>query len=422
MKREQAESGAAPSGRVQASAVQAIAVLGSTGSIGTQALDVARERGWQVTALAAGRNLDLLEAQVREFRPGLVSVDEGVLGEARARLSGLAQVMADPSEVAAHRADVTVNAMSGLIGLAPTRAALEAGQAVALATKEAMVTAAHLMWQAAAVGGGRVVPVDSEHTGMFQCLTGEDMADVAELILTASGGPFRLGPDDLSGVTPEQALRHPSWSMGPKVTLDSATLLNKGLEVMECASLYGLPLSQVGVVVHPQSIVHAAVRFRDGSLKAQFGPTDMRLPIAYAIDAAPTGMQRPGDVRGARRGPEVASHGSWPLLGDWEFRAPDLRRFPCLELAYRAGNAGGLAPVVLNAADEIAVDAFLAGQIGFMDIARLIECLLDETPGGDLTWDSLNEADAWARVRARELCAGGLGRAVGADTGGGGRA
>jgi 1-deoxy-D-xylulose-5-phosphate reductoisomerase len=422
MKREQAESGAAPSGRVQSSAVQAIAVLGSTGSIGTQALDVARERGWQVTALAAGRNLDLLEAQVREFRPGLVSVDEGVLGEARARLSGLAQVIADPSEVAAHRADVTVNAMSGLIGLAPTRAALEAGQAVALATKEAMVTAAHLMWQAAAVGGGRVVPVDSEHTGMFQCLTGEDMADVAELILTASGGPFRLGPDDLSGVTPEQALRHPSWSMGPKVTLDSATLLNKGLEVMECASLYGLPLSQVGVVVHPQSIVHAAVRFRDGSLKAQFGPTDMRLPIAYAIDAAPTGMQRPGDVRGARRGPEVASHGSWPLLGDWEFRAPDLRRFPCLELAYRAGNTGGLAPVVLNAADEIAVDAFLAGQIGFMDIPRLIERLLDETPGGDLTWDSLGEADAWARVRARELCAGGLGRAVGAGAGGGGQA
>lgn len=427
MKREQAESGAAqsgqaPSGQVQASAVQAIAVLGSTGSIGTQALDVARERGWQVTALAAGRNLDLLEAQVREFRPGLVSVDEGVLGEARARLSGLAQVMADPSEVAAHRADVTVNAMSGLIGLAPTRAALEAGQAVALATKEAMVTAAHLMWQAAAAGGGRVVPVDSEHTGMFQCLTGEDMADVAELILTASGGPFRLGPDDLSGVTPEQALRHPSWSMGPKVTLDSATLLNKGLEVMECASLYGLPLSQVGVVVHPQSIVHAAVRFRDGSLKAQFGPTDMRLPIAYAIDAAPTGMQRPGDVRGARRGPEVASHGSWPLLGDWEFRAPDLRRFPCLELAYRAGNAGGLAPVVLNAADEIAVDAFLAGQIGFMDIPRLIERLLDETPGGDLTWDSLGEADVWARVRARELCAGGLGRAVAAGAAGGGQA
>ncbi|WP_291428366.1 1-deoxy-D-xylulose-5-phosphate reductoisomerase [Deinococcus sp.] len=394
--------------------VQSITVLGSTGSIGTQALDVARGRGWRVAALAAGSNLERLEAQVREFRPGLVSVQENVLGEARARLSGLgAQVIADPSEVAAQRTDVVVNAMSGLIGLAPTRAALEAGQAVALATKEAMVTAAHLMWQAAAVGGGRVVPVDSEHTGMFQCLTGEDMADVAELILTASGGPFRLGPDDLSAVTPAQALRHPSWSMGPKVTVDSATLLNKGLEVMECASLYGLPLSQVGVVVHPQSIVHAAVRYRDGSLKAQFGPADMRLPIAYAIDAAPTGMQRPGDVRGARRGPEVPPHGSWPLLGDWEFRAPDLRRFPCLELAYRAGNAGGLAPVVLNAADEVAVDAFLAGQIGFMDIARLIERLLDETPAGELSWDSLDVADTWARARARELCAQGLGNSTG---------
>ena len=381
-----------------------LSVLGSTGSIGTQALDIARERGYSVGALAAGRNLELLAAQVQEFRPAVVSVDESVLAQARELLPSV-KVIADPSEVAAHSADVVVNAMSGLIGLAPTRTALEHGQAVALATKEAMVTASHLIWQAAAKGGGRVVPIDSEHTGVFQCLTGEAMDDVAEVILTASGGPFRDGPADLSGVTPAEALKHPSWSMGPKITIDSATLMNKGLEVMECASLYGLPMSQVGVVVHPQSIVHAAVRFRDGSLKAQFGPTDMRLPIAYAIDAAQTGMQHAGDVRGARRGPEVAGHLGWPMRGSWDFREPDMRRFPCLALAYRAGEAGGLLPVALNAADEIAVEAFLQGQIGFMDIPKLLERVLDETPSGTLSWDGLAQTDAWARARAQEIAA-----------------
>jgi 1-deoxy-D-xylulose-5-phosphate reductoisomerase len=179
--------------------------------------------------------------------------------------------------------------------------------------------------------------------------------------------------------------------------------MNKGLEVMECASLYGLPLSQVGVVIHPQSLMHAAVRFRDGSLKAQFGPTDMRLPIAYAIDAAPTGMQRPGDVRGARRGGEVAGHLGWPLRGEWVFREPDFQRFPCLALAYRAGEAGGLLPVALNAADEVAVEAFLAGQLPFTGIARVIERVLEETSAGALGWETLAGTDAWARVRAREL-------------------
>lgn len=382
-----------------------LTVLGSTGSIGTQTLDVARERGWTVGALAAGRNLELLEAQVREFRPQVLSVAAEVLAEARARFVDV-RVIADPSEVAALETDVVINAMSGLIGLAPTRAALEAGRAVALATKEAMVTAAHLIWEAAAVGGGRVVPVDSEHTGLYQCLTGESVADVAEVILTASGGPFRDGPADLSLVTPEQALRHPNYSMGRKITIDSATLFNKGLEVLECGSLYGLPLSQVRVVVHPQQVVHAVARFHDGSLKAQLGPPDMRLSIAYAVDAAPAGMQRPGDVRGARRGPEVAGHLGWPLRGTWEFREPDAARFPCLGLAYRAGEAGGLLPTALNAADEVAVEAFLAGQIGFLDIPRMIERVLDETPTGTLSWDTLQETDAWARTRARELTAG----------------
>ncbi|WP_425147862.1 1-deoxy-D-xylulose-5-phosphate reductoisomerase [Deinococcus sp.] len=379
-----------------------LTVLGSTGSIGTQTLDVARERSYSVAGLAAGRNLESLEAQVREFRPELVSVDASRLQDARARLSGV-RVIADVNEVAALPADVTVNAMSGLIGLAPTRAALREGRNVALATKEAMVTAGLLIWEAAALGGGRIVPIDSEHTGVYQCLVGERVQDVAELILTASGGPFRTVPADLSRVTPQQALAHPTWSMGRKVSIDSATLLNKGLEVLECASLYGVPLSQVRVAVHPQSIVHALIRFRDGSLKANLGPTDMRLAIAYAIDAAPTGMQRPGEPGTVRRGPEVAGHLDWPLTGTWEFGSPDLTRFPALALAYRAGETGGLAPSALNAADEVAVEAFLEGRLSFTGIPALIERVLDETPAGTPSWESVTQTDAWARRRAREI-------------------
>ena len=380
-----------------------LTLLGSTGSIGTQTLDVVRERGDRVAALAAGRNLELLEQQVREFRPRLVSVEEDALEEARERFGSLARVIADASEIAVQAADVCVNAMSGLKGLPPTRAALEAGRALALATKEAMVTSSHLIWQAAQAGGGRIVPVDSEHTGLYQALVGEHLGDVAELILTASGGPFRDGPADLSRVTPAQALKHPSWNMGRKITIDSATLFNKGLEVMESAALYGLPMAKVGVLVHPQSVVHALVRFADGNLKAQLGPTDMRLSIAYAIDAAPTGMRGPGDVRGARRRGEVAGHLGFHLSGNLEFRDPDLERFPCLGLAYRAGTEGGLSPTALNAADEIAVEAFLGHQLSFPGIARVLETVLDETPDEVLSWDSLAQIDAWARRRASEL-------------------
>ncbi|MGI8748024.1 MAG: 1-deoxy-D-xylulose-5-phosphate reductoisomerase, partial [Deinococcus sp.] len=284
-----------------------LTVLGSTGSIGTQTLDVARARGDEVLALAAGRNLELLAAQVAEFRPRLVSVAEEVLDEARSSLNGV-QVIADPAEVAALEADVTVNAMSGLAGLWPTRRALEAGRSVALATKEAMVVAGHLIWEAAGRGGGSLVPVDSEHTGVYQLLTGERMEDVEQLILTASGGPFLGGPADLSQVTPAQALRHPTWDMGRKISVDSATLFNKGLEVLESAALYGMPLPKVAVSVHPQSVVHALVRFRDGNLKAHLGPTDMRLAILSALDAARSGMTAPGLIRAAGRGLALPGH------------------------------------------------------------------------------------------------------------------
>ena len=380
-----------------------LTVLGSTGSIGTQTLEVAQQRGWEVAALAGGRNLDLLEAQVRQWQPEAVAVAPEAYAEAKARLSGAAVLPLE--ELAVQQADVVVNAISGLPGLSPTRAALEAGQAVALATKEAMVTAAPLIWAAAAQGGGRLVPVDSEHTGMYQCLVGERLSDVAELILTASGGPFRLSPADLSSVTPEQALNHPSWSMGQKITVDSATLMNKGLEVMECATLYGLPLSKVRVVIHPQSAVHSAVRWHDGNLSANFGPADMRLFIAYAVEAAVAGgMTRPGEVTGAPRGRGSTEQLAWALEGKWEFSAPDLNRFPALGLAYRAGEAGGLLPAALNAADEVAVPAFLAGKIGFLDIPRVIEQVLDECPPAELGWDTLTETQDWATRRAQELC------------------
>ena len=379
-----------------------LTVLGSTGSIGTQTLEVARQRGWEVTALAGGRNLDLLAAQVREWQPAAVAVADEAYAEAKARFTGTN--ILPLTELAARPADVVVNAIGGLPGLSPTRAALEAGQAVALATKEAMVTAAPLIWAAAAQGSGRLTPLDSEHTGIYQCLLGERLADVSELILTASGGPFRLGPDDLSAVTPEQALKHPSWNMGQKITIDSATLMNKGLEVMECAALYGLPLAQVRVVVHPQSAVHALVRWRDGNLTANVGPADMRLSIAYAAEAAAAGgMTRPGDLTAAPRGKGAPEHLAWPLEGTWEFHAPDPARFPALGLAYRAGEVGGLLPAALNAADEVAVPAFLAGRIGFTDIPRLIERVLDECPEAELTWESLQHAQEWATARAEEL-------------------
>ena len=393
-----------------------ISLLGSTGSIGTQALDVARARGLRVTALAASRNLDLLEAQVREFRPEVVSVHDSVLREARERFTGI-RVVSDPSEVGAHDADVVVGAIPGLAGLAPTRAALEAGRAVALANKEAMVVASTLIWQAAQAGGGRITPVDSEHSGLYQTLVGERLDDVHELIITASGGPFRTGPDDLSGITAAQALAHPTWSMGPKVTIDSSTLMNKGLEVLEAAALYGLPLDRIQVLVHPQSVVHALVRFVDGNVKAHLGPPDMRLPIAYGLDSAMTGMAHPGDVRTVPRTRTTSTAGlTYPLTRTLEFSEPDVNRFPCLALAYEAGRAGGVAPAALNAADEIAVEAFLAGRVGYLDIARVIERVLSETPAASLTWAAIHDTDTWARARARELLGHGVAGPLGSGS------
>ncbi len=367
-----------------------ISVLGSTGSIGTQTLDVVRWRGFEVVGLAAGKNADLLVRQAQEFRPRLVSCDAEVAGAVKPHLpSGTRLVtgLGGSEEVARLEADTVVAAISGVAGLRPTLAALQAGRHVALANKEAMVVAGPLVWEAARAHGATLTPVDSEHSALFQCLVGEAKEAVEALVLTASGGPFRTRPEDLSGVTPAQALQHPTWDMGSKVTVDSATLFNKGLEVLEAHFLFEVPLENVEVVVHPQSLVHSFVRFKDGNLKAQVGPHDMRVPIHYAL-AYPERFAVPLEPL--------------PLRGLWEFYAPDHARFPSLRLAYRAGELGGVAPAALNAADEIAVAAFLAGHIGFRQIPEMLEGVLDALENAPLGWEAVDEADAWARAWAEE--------------------
>jgi 1-deoxy-D-xylulose-5-phosphate reductoisomerase len=371
-----------------------ISILGSTGSIGTQTLEVARWRGWQVVGLAAGKNLDLVVQQALEFKPKRVSVDSSILQATRDALSGI-QVVSDSCEVATLACDAVVGAIPGLAGLEPTRRALEAGRNVALANKEAMVCGGPLMWSAARASGARITPVDSEHSALYQCLVGEKLEDVAELILTASGGPFRLAPNDLSSVTPEMALKHPNWVMGAKVTIDSSTLMNKGLEVLEAMYLYEIPIEKIGVLVHPKSIIHSLVRFNDGQIKAQLGVPDMRLAIQYGILAAlETKPSRPSTPLEPL-----------DLVGMLELSKPDLNRFPCLGLAIEAGKRGGVAPVAMNAADEIAVTAFLEHKLSYLGIPKLIEKVLSEAPIERLSWDSIFSTDAWARTRATELLA-----------------
>lgn len=363
-----------------------IVVLGSTGSIGTQTLEVCRWRGYRVVGLAAGRNLELLSAQIAEFQPEIVSADESLYRELRTLFSDLR--LASTEEVATHPAEVVVAAIPGLAGLPGLRAAIKAGRRVGLANKESMVAAGPLLWQEAESSRAEILPVDSEHSALFQSLLGEPFGGVAELILTATGGPFLHKPADLSGVTPAQALNHPRWKMGPKVTVDSSTLFNKGLEVLEAVQLFKFPIERVKVMIHPQAYVHSLVRFQDGNLKAQLGPTDMRLPIQYALTYP---LRPPTPLRDA------------PMPERLEFFSPDTLRFPALALAYQAGRMGGLAPTVLNAADEIAVGAFLMGRIGYLDIARVLEKVLQQTPQLPLTWENIAQADTEARRTAEEF-------------------
>ncbi|MFS8542948.1 MAG: 1-deoxy-D-xylulose-5-phosphate reductoisomerase [Limnochordales bacterium] len=375
-----------------------IAIVGATGSIGRQAMDVVRHHpeALQVVALAGGRRVEPMVPQVVDSVQAVVMADAAAARDLQDALArrGHGHVAVGAGEAALVElvtrpdVDLVVMAMVGAGALVPTLAALEAGKDVALATKEVLVAGGSLVMEAARKSGARLLPVDSEHSAIFQCLQGEAPRAVARLILTASGGPFRSTPlEALPRVTPAQALRHPTWRMGAKVTVDSATLMNKGLEVIEAHWLFGTPWDRIDVVVHPQSIVHSCVELVDGSILAHMGPTDMRIPIQYALLYP---HRAPSPVRGL----------SLAEVGSLTFEAPDRRRFPALDLAYAAGRTGGTAPAVLNAANEVAVALFLQGRIGFTDIPRLVEAVLADHEVRDATLNSVLEADAWARRAA----------------------
>jgi 1-deoxy-D-xylulose-5-phosphate reductoisomerase len=378
-----------------------VTVLGSTGSIGTQALDViARNRDWfPVVGLAAGSNWQLLARQAREFAVPVVAVaDPSVAADLRSALPAGVEILAGPdaaTELAGRPTDVVLNGMTGAVGLGPTLAALAAGSTLALANKESLIIGGPLVKAAAAPG--QIVPVDSEHSALAQCLRSGAPAEVSRLVLTASGGPFRGWPaDKLSSVTPAQALAHPTWAMGPVVTINSATMVNKGLEVIEAHLLFDLPFERIDVVVHPQSMVHSMVEFADGSTIAQVSPPDMRLPIAL-------GLSWPDRVPGAAPGCD------WSTASTWTFEPLDDVAFPAVGLARAAGSAGGTAPAVFNAANEVAVAAFLAGGLAFPRITRTVAEVLaeHEVGAGPLSVADVLAADAWARARAHELLASG---------------
>lgn len=381
---------------------KAICLLGSTGSIGESCLDVVRAHParFRITALAAGSRAGRILEQAVEFRPRRVAIADAraaatVAGELR-RLG--VELVAGPAaaEALAARpeADVVVNALVGAAGLASTLRSLEAGVDVALANKESLVLGGPLVTDAASRRGVRLLPVDSEHSALHQCLAGVDIGQVSRLVLTASGGPFlRLGSEALERVTPEESLRHPTWRMGPRITVDSATLVNKGLEVIETHWFFGVPVDRIDVLVHPESIVHAIAEMADGSCLAQMAAPDMRLPIQYALTYP-------------ERVPSLAPRLDLAHAGELTFEAVDAARFPCLGLVYEAARAGGTAPAVLNAADETAVGAFLAGRIAFTDIARVLEGVLRAEPSeGARDVETVMRADARARERATALIA-----------------
>ena len=381
-----------------------IAILGSTGSIGEQTLDVVAQfpDRYRVTALAAGRNLPVLAQQVRRFEPEFVSVGtpEGA-EKLRQEIGDLpVEIVVDDLEaVAVHDADLVVAGLVGAVGLEPTLAAIRAGRDVALANKEVMVMAGALVLREVKAHGVALLPVDSEHSAIFQALGGEPPEAISRLVLTASGGPFRTwSPERIAAATVEEALAHPNWDMGPKITIDSASLMNKGLEVIEARWLFDVPPERIDVVVHPQSIVHSLVEFVDTSVIAQLGLPDMRVPIAVALahpERLPLELPRLDLTASARL----------------DFETPDRERFPCLDLAFAALAADEAAPAVLNAANEMSVAAFLESRIPFPDIARVNASVLDEhvrraggAPIRDL--EDVAAADAWARKRAMQALGG----------------
>lgn len=375
-----------------------LSLLGSTGSIGTQALQVVqnlREQGekWEVAALAARSSVNRLEEQARQFHPDVVAVfDEGAALSLRQSLrdtdiqvlsgmEGLCEAAAWPG------ADLTLNAVVGMVGLQPTLAALQAGKVLALANKETLVAGGAIVMEAARKRNLPILPVDSEHSAIFQCLQGcPERGALKKLVLTASGGPFfGRSRQELAGVTREQALRHPNWDMGAKITIDSATMMNKGLEVMEASWLFDLPEHRIEVVVHRESVIHSMVEYQDNAVVAQLGVPDMAVPIQYAL-TYPLRM------------PSPAGELDLCALGKLTFYPPDREAFPCLELCREALRRGGLVPAAANGANEQAVALFLEGKIGFLDIPRLVEAAMDRQAPGVVTLETVLEADQEARA------------------------
>ncbi len=377
-----------------------LAVLGATGSIGVTTLSIVEQFPdcFRVVALAAGKNLEKLKKQVRLFQPELVSItSEADAKDLRAHLPGFrGEILCGAAgllAVATHpEADMVMAALVGAAGLPPTLAAIRAGKTIALANKEALVIAGELMTREAKQHGVRLLPVDSEHNAIFQALQGHSRERVKRIVLTASGGPFLRRPiEELATVSVEEALQHPTWKMGNKITIDSATLMNKGLEVIEARWLFELPPEQVAVIIHPQSVVHSMVEYVDGSVLAQLGIPDMAIPISYILaypDRLPLTHLPALDLA---------------ATAQLTFLQPDFVKFPCLGLAYEALARGGTSPVVLNAANEVAVASFLSGQIRFLDIAALNRRVLDAYNTQPVTnLDDLLEADRWARLQTRE--------------------
>lgn len=375
-----------------------ISILGSTGSIGTQSLDIVQRHPhlFKVVALAAGNNTDLIAQQIRTFQPQLVSVaQEDSARVLRQQFPKLSILVGDEGncEVARYEdADFVISSIVGAAGLRPTMAAIEAGKTVALANKESMVIAGELMTNLARSKNVSILPIDSEHSAVFQCLQGNKIDHVKRIILTASGGPFlHRETETFSQITLEEALKHPNWKMGSKITIDSATLMNKGLEVIEAAWLFGIPPEKIDVVVHPQSIIHSMVEYKDGSVMAQLGVPDMRCAISYA-------MAYPDRVESGVKSLDLTESGTLT------FFKPDTEKFPCLKLAYAALKTGKTMPVVLNAANEIAVEAFLNRQIMFTDISAVIEeSMQKHEPIQQKNLEDILNADAWARTVAAHI-------------------
>jgi 1-deoxy-D-xylulose-5-phosphate reductoisomerase len=371
--------------------IKSLAVLGSTGSIGRQTLEIVRSfpGRFRVLVLAAGGNLELLAQQIEEFKPRYIYSRENL-----AAPGGVTR-LADMAEAAQLEAvDIVVAATPGYSGLSSVLSAVRAGKVVALANKESLVSAGELITAVAAASGAQLRPIDSEHSAIWQCLRGEPNRP-SKLILTASGGPFRnYTTAELAGVSAEQALRHPCWNMGPKVTVDSATLMNKGLEVMEARWLFDVPYEKIEVLIHPQSIIHSMVEFADGAVKAQLGAPDMRLPIQYAL-AYPERLDN-----------DALPRVDFGLIQRLEFEKPDITRFPCLALAIEAGRKGATYPAALCAADEAAVGLFLEGRLNFNDIPRLIAAVLEAhqpSPANDIV--AIEQADSQARQTVLRIIA-----------------